>query len=89
MTLIDLIRSLEPAQLDSLAERSGTSVGNLKQIAYGYRLAGPGLAINLDRESGRAVTVGLFRPRLPSGDSMLAFAAEIANNVPSTANWKA
>jgi DNA-binding transcriptional regulator YdaS (Cro superfamily) len=56
MTLIELIRSLEPNQLDALAERSGTTVGNLKQIAYGYRLAGPGLAINLDRESGRAVT---------------------------------
>lgn len=62
MTLLDLIRSLEPAQLDSLAERSGTSVGNLKQIAYGYRLAGPGLAINLDRESGRAVTCEELRP---------------------------
>lgn len=62
MKLIDLIRSLEPAQLDALAERSGTSVGNLKQIAYGYRLAGPGLAINLDRESGRAVTCEELRP---------------------------
>lgn len=62
MTLLDLIRSLEPAQLDALAERSGTSVGNLKQIAYGYRLAGPGLAINLDRESGRAVTCEELRP---------------------------
>jgi DNA-binding transcriptional regulator YdaS (Cro superfamily) len=62
MTLLDLIRSLEPAQLDALAQRSGTSVGNLKQIAYGYRLAGPGLAINLDRESGRAVTCEELRP---------------------------
>ncbi|MGY3172400.1 DNA-binding transcriptional regulator YdaS (Cro superfamily) [Pseudomonas sp. TE12234] len=62
MTLIELIRSMEPAQLDALAERSGTSVGNLKQIAYGYRLAGPGLAINLDRESGRAVTCEELRP---------------------------
>ncbi|MBV4519697.1 MULTISPECIES: transcriptional regulator [Pseudomonas] len=62
MTLLDLIRSLEPTQLDALAERSGTSVGNLKQIAYGYRLAGPGLAINLDRESGRAVTCEELRP---------------------------
>lgn len=62
MTLIELIRSLEPTQLEALAERSGTSVGNLKQIAYGYRLAGPGLAINLDRESGRAVTCEELRP---------------------------
>ncbi|TFH81786.1 transcriptional regulator [Pseudomonas kribbensis] len=62
MTLIELIRSLAPTQLEALAERSGTSVGNLKQIAYGYRLAGPGLAINLDRESGRAVTCEELRP---------------------------
>ena len=62
MTLIELIRSLEPTQLEALAERSCTSVGNLKQIAYGYRLAGPGLAINLDRESGRAVTCEELRP---------------------------
>lgn len=62
MTLIELIRSLEPTQLEALAGRSGTSVGNLKQIAYGYRLAGPGLAINLDRESGRAVTCEELRP---------------------------
>ncbi len=35
------------------------------------------------------VTVGLWRPTLPSGASMLAFAVEIATKVPSTANWKA
>ena len=34
------------------------------------------------------VTVGLWRPTLPSGDSTLAFAVEIAKNVTSTANWK-
>lgn len=62
MKLLELIRSLEPAQLDALAERSGTSVGNLKQIAHGFRRAGPGLAINLDRESGRAVTCEELRP---------------------------
>ncbi|VVO30625.1 replicative DNA helicase [Pseudomonas fluorescens] len=35
------------------------------------------------------VTVGVFRPTLPHGGSMLAFAVEIAKNVPSVANWKA
>lgn len=35
-----------------------------------------------------AVTVGLARPILPSGENALAFAAEIAKNVPSAANWK-
>lgn len=36
-----------------------------------------------------AVTIGLFRPTLPHGGSTLAFAVEIATNVPSAANWKA
>lgn len=34
------------------------------------------------------VTVGLWRPTLPSANGTLAFAVEIAKNVPSTANWK-
>lgn len=34
------------------------------------------------------VTVGLTMPALPSGDSTLSFAVEIASKVPSTANWK-
>lgn len=35
------------------------------------------------------VTVGTFRERLPSGYSTLAYAGEIASNVPSVANWAA
>lgn len=35
------------------------------------------------------VTIGSHRAYLPSGESMLGFAADIARNVPSTANWKA
>lgn len=62
MTLLELIRSMDAPSLDSLAKRSGTSAGNLKQIAHGFRRAGPGLAINLDRESGRAVTCEELRP---------------------------
>lgn len=33
------------------------------------------------------VTVGTFRERLPNGESTLAYAVEIAMNVPSAANW--
>jgi replicative DNA helicase len=35
------------------------------------------------------VTVGIHRPALPSGDSLLGYAAEIAKNVASVANWRA
>ena len=36
-----------------------------------------------------AVTVYNTRPTLPNGESMLAYAADIARNVPSAANWSA
>lgn len=62
MTLLELIRSLDTPSVESLAKRSGTSAGNLKQIAHGFRRAGPGLAINLERESSRAVTCEELRP---------------------------
>ncbi|QXI49144.1 AAA family ATPase [Pseudomonas anuradhapurensis] len=35
------------------------------------------------------VTVGTVRRTLPSGDATIAYAAELANKVPSFANWKA
>lgn len=35
------------------------------------------------------VTVGIQAGRLPSGDSALAYAADITKNVPSAANWQA
>jgi replicative DNA helicase len=35
------------------------------------------------------VTVGVEHPRLPSGDSTIAYAGHIAHNTPSTANWAA
>lgn len=35
------------------------------------------------------VTVGIHRPSLPSGDSLLGYAAEVAKNVASVANWRA
>ncbi len=62
MKLIEIIRSMDAKALEALAERSGTTVGNLKQVAYGFRRAGPALAINLERESERAVTCEELRP---------------------------
>ncbi|MGY2362740.1 replicative DNA helicase [Pseudomonas azotoformans] len=35
------------------------------------------------------VTLHDFKPVLPSGGTTIAYAAELANNTPSTANWKA
>lgn len=35
------------------------------------------------------VTLNDFRPKLPSGGTTFAYAAELATNTPSTANWRA
>lgn len=35
------------------------------------------------------VTVGVFRPELPSGDSTIAYAGQVASSTYSTANWEA
>lgn len=45
-----------------LAERCKVSPGHLKLVAYGYRLAGESLAIDIERETGRAVLCEQLRP---------------------------
>lgn len=48
-------------------------------------------AICRQQEAGAAfdaVTVGSDHPIMPSGDSTIAYAAELAHNVPSSANWR-
>lgn len=62
MTLIDFIKGLGKDELDAFARACGTSVGQLKQIAYGYRRASAGLAIEVDRCSEGAVTCEELRP---------------------------
>lgn len=55
MTLLDYMKGLTPEQLGEFAEACSTSVGQLKQVAYGHRRAGAGLAIAIDRHSGGQV----------------------------------
>lgn len=62
MTLHDYLKPLGKEDLESLAIRCGTSVGQLKQVAYGYRRPGAALAISLERETGQAVTCEELRP---------------------------
>jgi len=49
-------------EVDAFAKRCGTSTGQLKQVAGGYRRAGESLAINIERESGGAVRCEDLRP---------------------------
>jgi DNA-binding transcriptional regulator YdaS (Cro superfamily) len=55
-TLLEFLNGLPVAAQESFAERCGTSIGYLRQIAYGHRKCVAELAINIERESKRAVT---------------------------------
>lgn len=63
--LNDYIRQLSEVSrsaVDDFARRCGTTAGQLKQVAGGYRRAGESLAINIERESGGAVRCEDLRP---------------------------
>lgn len=58
--LIDYLKAHPaPAQFAAVC---GTTIGHLKQIAYGHRQSNPALAINIERESGGAVRCEELRP---------------------------
>ncbi|WP_342030476.1 transcriptional regulator [Pseudomonas syringae] len=56
------MKGLDSAQFAELATACETSVGQLKQIAYGYRRASAGLAISIDRNTEGRVTCEELRP---------------------------
>lgn len=62
MTLHDYIKLLDKTALEGFAARCGTSVGQLKQVAYGYRRPGAALAISIERESNRSIVCEQMRP---------------------------
>ena len=62
MNLHDYIKPFDKQALKDFAGNCGTTVGQLKQVAYGYRRPGAALAIGIERESSRAVTCEEMRP---------------------------
>lgn len=56
MNLHEYIKQLGKVELEAFAARCRTSVGQLKQVAYKHRRPNAGLAIDIERESGGAVT---------------------------------
>jgi DNA-binding transcriptional regulator YdaS (Cro superfamily) len=54
-TLLEFLNGLPVAEQRAFAKRCGTSIGYLRQIAYGHRKCPAELAINIERESVRAV----------------------------------
>lgn len=67
MTLLDYIKGLEKDELAAFAEACSTSVGQLKQVAYGHRRAGAALAIAIDRNSGGKVQCESLRADIDWG----------------------
>lgn len=62
MTLLEYIKILDDVQLKTFASRCNTSVGQLKQVAYGNRRANAALSISIDRHSDSRVTCESLRP---------------------------
>jgi DNA-binding transcriptional regulator YdaS (Cro superfamily) len=62
MSLKTYLKSLTPAEREAFAKACDTSLGQLNQVAWGYRRAGESLAINIERESGGKVTCEQLRP---------------------------
>jgi len=62
MTLSEYLKTMDKEGLEAFAARCGTSVGQLKQVAYGNRRASAGLAVSLDRETGGAIRCEALRP---------------------------
>jgi DNA-binding transcriptional regulator YdaS (Cro superfamily) len=59
---LSYLNELSAADRAAFAGRCGTSFDYLRQIGYGNRLCREALAINIERESGRAVTCEELRP---------------------------
>ena len=62
MTLSECLKTMDKEGLEAFAKRCGTSVGQLKQVAYGNRRASAGLAVCLDRETGGVILCEALRP---------------------------
>ncbi|WP_314407389.1 YdaS family helix-turn-helix protein [Pseudomonas kuykendallii] len=62
MTLLDYIKTLSKDELERFATGCGTTVGQMKQVAYGNRRPNGGLAIAIDRETRGEVPCEMTRP---------------------------
>ena len=62
MNLHDYIKPFDKQSLEAFAASCGTTVGQLKQVSYGYRRPGAALAISIERESSRSVICEEMRP---------------------------
>lgn len=61
-SLLSYLNSLSVGEQTDFAGRCGTTIGYMRQVAYGNRRCRESLAINMDRESGGAVRMEELRP---------------------------
>jgi DNA-binding transcriptional regulator YdaS (Cro superfamily) len=62
MQLLDYLKSMPTPERATFAQRCGTTIGHLTNIAYGYRPCGESLAIAVERESGGVIQVEVLCP---------------------------
>lgn len=67
MELLEYVNTLSTEDQADFAARCGTSIGYIRLIAYGARRCREALAINIDRESGGVVKMGVLRPDVDWG----------------------
>ncbi len=70
MSLTEYLKALSrqsEGACDRFAEKCGTTIGQLRHVARGYRRAGESLAINIERESGGAIRCEEMRPDVDWG----------------------
>lgn len=64
MTLAEYLKTLTKPESQAFAGRCSTTVGQLKQVAYGHRTANPQLCVLIESQTNKLVT----RPTLRPGD---------------------
>ena len=62
MDLLEYMKPLASQELEAFASACKTSIGQLKQVAYGHRRASAALAIDIDRETKGEVSCDQLRP---------------------------
>lgn len=67
MNLLDYLKTLDKKAAGEFAELCGTSIGQLRQVAYGNRRASASLAINIERHSCGKVVCEQLRPDVDWG----------------------
>jgi hypothetical protein len=63
MDLLAYLKSLPSEEArQAFAVRAGSTLGHVRNVAYGYKPCGPELAVSLERESARLVRRWDLRP---------------------------